>query len=135
MPRTPHTRFDCHPGCSVEAALSLIDGKWKGVILFQLLAGTRRFNELRRLTPSVSQRSLTNQLRELEADGLIARRVHAEVPPRVEYTLTALGRTLEPILLALKAWGDTHLEQFGDSPPQAAATVHSSSPTAIHSSL
>ena len=143
MARTPHSRFDCHPGCAVEAALSLIDGKWKGVILFQLLKRTTRFNELRRLTPSVSQRSLTNQLRELEADGLVARTVHAEVPPRVEYSLTPLGRSLEPILLALKHWGDAHLARFGEDPPDAdgsrsgsteaarVSPVHEISPTAI----
>jgi DNA-binding HxlR family transcriptional regulator len=106
MPRTRQDGRDCSPGCAVEAALRFIDGKWKGVILWHLLRETLRFNQIRRLLPSVTQRMLTNQLRELEADGLVGRRVYAEVPPRVEYSLTERGRTLEPVLLALKAWGD-----------------------------
>ena len=110
MPRARHDRYDCSPGCAVEAALRFIDGKWKGVILWHLLDGTLRFNQLRRLLPGVTQRMLTNQLRELEADGLVHRRVHAEVPPRVEYRLTERGRTLEPVLSALKAWGDAQGE-------------------------
>src|SRR3954462_4366254 len=86
-------------GCSVERALSLIDGKWKIVVLYKLLRGTLRFNELRRLIPNVTQRMLTHQLRELEADGLIIRTVYAQVPPRVEYSLSARGRSLEPVLM------------------------------------
>ena len=108
MPRTRHKRLDCAPGCAVEAALQFIDGKWKGVVLWHLLGGTLRFNELRRLLSSVTPRMLTNQLRELEADGFVERRVYAEVPPKVEYSLTAHGRTLGPALTALKAWGDAH---------------------------
>ena len=110
MPRTRHQRLDCSPGCAVEATLQFIDGKWKGVILWHLLAETLRFNQLRRLLPSVTQRMLTNQLRELEQDGLVTRRVYAEIPPKVEYSLTERGRTLQPVLLALKAWGDAHGE-------------------------
>ena len=108
MPKARHERFDCSPGCAVEATLQFIDGKWKGVILYHLLSRTMRFNELRRAIPSVTQRMLTSQLRELEADGLVLRTVYPEVPPKVEYSLTARGRTLEPVLAALKAWGDTH---------------------------
>lgn len=89
--------------------MSLIDGKWKIIVLYKLLSGTLRFNELRRLIPSVTQRMLTHQLRELEADGLIIRTVYAQVPPRVEYTLSARGRSLEPVLLAMKEWGDANL--------------------------
>lgn len=96
---------NCHYGCSVEAALDVIGNKWKGVILFHLLDGTKRFNELRRLIPSVTQRMLTLQLRELEKDKVINRKVYPEVPPKVEYSLTKLGSTLEPILLALREWG------------------------------
>jgi DNA-binding HxlR family transcriptional regulator len=110
MARIRHDRFDCSPGCSVEATLQLIDGKWKGVVLYHLLEGTLRFNEIRRKLPNVTQRMLTNQLRELEEDGFVARRVYAEVPPKVEYSLTARGRTLEPVIAALKAWGDVHAQ-------------------------
>tara|TARA_R110002020_G_scaffold15555_25_gene55339 strand:+ start:3911 stop:4291 length:381 start_codon:yes stop_codon:yes gene_type:complete len=108
MAKARHERFDCSPGCAVEAALQFIDGKWKGVILYHLLDGTMRFNEIRRAIPSVTQRMLTNQLRELEADELIERTVYAEVPPKVEYSLTERGRSLEPVLLALRAWGKEH---------------------------
>ncbi|AWN47376.1 transcriptional regulator [Methylobacterium terrae] len=114
MARTRHRSLDCSPGCAVEATLQLIDGKWKGVILYHLLdevpepGGALRFNAFRRRMPNVTQRMLTNQLRELEADGLVHRTVYAEVPPRVEYRLTARGRTLEPVIRALKAWGDAH---------------------------
>lgn len=108
-----HSRFDCSPGCAVEAAIGLIDGKWKSVVMFHLLERTLRFNELRRHIPSVTQRMLTNQLRELEEDGLIARKVYAQVPPKVEYSLSPLGRSMAPILLALKAWGDENLDRFG----------------------
>lgn len=107
------SRFDCNPGCSVEATVSLLDGKWKSVILFLLLNSTMRFGELHRATPDATHRVLTNQLRELEADGLIIRTVYAEVPPKVEYSISPLGRTLEPVLVALKAWGDAHMPLFG----------------------
>jgi len=109
MARVRHDRLDCSPGCAVEATLQFIDGKWKGVILYHLLAGTLRFNEIRRRLPSVTPRMLTTQLRELEADGFVARKVFAEVPPKVEYSLTPRGRTLEPVISALKAWGDAHV--------------------------
>ena len=113
MTKAWHSRLDCNPGCPVEATVSLIDGKWKCVILFQLLKETLRFNELRRGTPEVTQRMLTNQLRELEADGLIERKVYAQVPPKVEYSLSPRGRSLEPVLLALKGWGDENIGLFG----------------------
>jgi DNA-binding HxlR family transcriptional regulator len=108
MPRASQ-RTTALSGCSVERTLNLIDGKWKIVVLYKLLRGTLRFNELRRLIPGVTQRMLTHQLRELEADGLIVRTIYAEVPPRVEYSLSARGRSLEPVLMALKAWGDMNL--------------------------
>jgi len=113
MAKAPHSRFDCSPGCSVEAAISLIDGKWKCVVLFHLLDGTLRFNEIRRRAPGVTQRMLTNQLREMEEDGLITRKVYAQVPPKVEYSLSDMGRGLTPILLALKDWGDVNIGLFG----------------------
>ena len=109
MPRIRHRRLDCSPGCPVEGTLDLIDGKWKGVVLYHLFEGTLRFNEIRRRLPNVTQRMLTNQLRELEADGLIIRKIYAQVPPRVEYSLSTRGRTLKPVIKALKAWGDAHL--------------------------
>ncbi|KQS75142.1 transcriptional regulator [Rhizobium sp. Leaf384] len=117
MAKARHSRFDCSPGCSVEAAIGLIDGKWKSVILFHLLSGTLRFNEIRRAIPAVTQRMLTHQLRELEEDGLISRKVYAQVPPKVEYSLSPLGRSMEPVMLALKQWGDAHLGLYGKPKP------------------
>jgi len=102
-------RYDCSGGCPVEAALERIGGKWKGVALFHLLDGTKRYNELKRDIGNVTQRMLTKQLRELEKDGLIARKVYPVVPPHVEYSLTEKGRTLEPILLALRDWGESYV--------------------------
>jgi DNA-binding HxlR family transcriptional regulator len=96
----------CHYSCSVEAALDVIGGKWKGVILFHLLENKKRFNELRRLIPSVSLRMLTLQLRELENDGVILRTVYQQVPPKVEYELTKFGKSLKPILIDLQKWGN-----------------------------
>lgn len=111
MARITHKSFDCTVGCTVEATLNLIGGKWKGVILYRLLVGdVLRFNELRKLLPNITQRMLTNQLRELESDGLVARKIYPEVPPKVEYRLTEYGQTLAPIIHALKEWGDTHIK-------------------------
>ena len=109
MARMRFKRLDCSPGCAVEATLSLIDGKWKGVILYHLLEGTLRFGELRRRMPNVTQRMLTNQLRELEEDGLITRKIYAQVPPRVDYSMTKRGRSLQPVITALKSWGDANI--------------------------
>jgi DNA-binding HxlR family transcriptional regulator len=92
-------------GCPVEVPIALIGGRWKPVILWQMLERPRRNGELRRLIPRISQKMLTQQLRELEADGLVARRVHEQVPPKVVYSLTRQGRTLEPILRAMCDWG------------------------------
>ncbi|TPE44589.1 winged helix-turn-helix transcriptional regulator [Amaricoccus solimangrovi] len=113
MAKARHSRFDCTPGCSVEAAIGLIDGKWKSIILWHLLSGTLRFNEIRRQVENCTPRMLTNQLREMEADGLITRKVYAQVPPKVEYALSDLGRTMEPILRALKDWGDANIGLYG----------------------
>ncbi|MGU3398298.1 winged helix-turn-helix transcriptional regulator [Brucellaceae bacterium D45D] len=123
MSKAKHSRFDCSPSCAVEAAISLIDGKWKSVVLFHLLDGTLRFNELRRQIPGVTQRMLTNQLRELEEDGLINRKIYAQVPPKVEYSLSSLGRSIEPILLALKDWGDTNIDRFKVRPAEYETVV------------
>jgi DNA-binding HxlR family transcriptional regulator len=99
---------DSKTNCSVEASLGVIGGRWKGVVLYWLLGSTLRFGELRRLLPNCSERMLTLQLRELEEDGLVKRTVYAEVPPRVEYELTAFGRSLESVLLGLRDWGDRY---------------------------
>src|SRR4030065_968116 len=107
-----HKRYDCDFGCPVEACVEVIGGKWKGVILFHLLGGTKRFNELSRLMPAVTQRMLTRQLRELEADQIVVRKVYPEVPPKDEYSLTAFGKTLEPVLKMLQGWGANYLEQI-----------------------
>ncbi|HEX7930298.1 MAG TPA: helix-turn-helix domain-containing protein, partial [Sphingomicrobium sp.] len=89
-------RLDSRSDCAVETTLSVIGGLWKPLILFHLLTGKKRFMELARLMPNATQRMLTLQLRELEADGVVARHVFAEVPPKVEYTLTDFGQTLAP---------------------------------------
>ncbi|WP_216204717.1 winged helix-turn-helix transcriptional regulator [Amycolatopsis aidingensis] len=94
--------------CPVEVALEVLGGKWKLVIIEHLRGGTRRFGELRRLMPRITQRVLTRQLRELEADGLVRRTVYPEVPPKVEYTLTELGRSLDPIVARLRQWGERY---------------------------
>jgi len=95
--------------CVVDAALDLIGGKWKGVIVFHLLEGPLRFSAVKRHLPGVTQRMLTKQLRELEAAGLVHRTVYAQVPPRVEYRLTEAGHKLSPVIGALRAWGEAHL--------------------------
>ncbi len=109
-----HERYDCNFGCPVEAALEALGGKWKGLILFHLKNEKRRFNELRRLIPGITQRTLTRQLRDLEADRIVARTVHPEVPPRVEYELTDFGRTLIPILDALYEWGREYIDRLSE---------------------
>jgi len=97
--------YDCHYGCPVEATLDVIGGKWKGVILYHLCARKRRYNELRRLLPDVTQRMLTLALRDLERDGVVRRSVYPEAPPRVEYELTTFGESLRPIVDLMRDWG------------------------------
>ena len=94
------------PACPVETTLALIGDKWKVLILRDLLPGTKRFGELKKSIGSVSQKVLTAQLRDMEQNGLVHREVFAEVPPRVEYSLTELGRSLKPILDAMWNWGE-----------------------------
>ncbi|MDH3666096.1 MAG: helix-turn-helix transcriptional regulator [Paracoccaceae bacterium] len=101
-------RYDCSEGCPVEAALEQIAGKWKGLIIYHLLDGILRFNELSRRVGNVTQRSLTKQLRELEADGIVRRQVFAVVPPKVEYSLTEKGQQLRAAIDALRLWGSQH---------------------------
>ncbi|MGG1949200.1 helix-turn-helix domain-containing protein [Trinickia sp. NRRL B-1857] len=98
--------------CSVAATVDVAGGKWKPLIVHYLMNGTKRFGELQRSIGTVTQRSLTLQLRELELDGIVTREVFAEVPPRVEYSLTEFGRTLAPVLEAMKKWGDTYIERL-----------------------
>jgi len=103
-------RHQVYGNCPVEAALDIIGGKWKAILLFHILDGTKRFGELGRLLPGLTQRMLTTQLRELEADGVIARTVYPQVPPKVEYAITPFGRTLEPLLKELALWADSHVK-------------------------
>lgn len=93
------------PACPVETTLMLISDRWKVLIIRDLLDGTKRFGELKKSIGSISQKVLTSNLREMEADGLVNRKVYAEVPPRVEYTLTDIGYSLKPILDAMVEWG------------------------------
>ncbi len=104
-------KCDWKTGCDVEATIAVIGGLWKPILLFDLLAQRRRFGELCRMTPNATERMITLQLRELEADGVISRHVFAEVPPRVEYELTTFGRSLEPLLLLMREWGSAYKEQ------------------------
>lgn len=96
------------PACPVETTLMLIGDKWKVLILRDLMPGTKRFGELKKSIGHVSQKVLTAQLRDMEASGLVSRRVYAEVPPRVEYSLTELGLSLKPVLDALLRWGEAY---------------------------
>ena len=104
------------PACPVETTLMLIGDKWKVLILRDLMPGTRRFGELKKSIGSVSQKVLTAQLRDMEANGLVHREVYAEVPPRVEYSLTEVGRSLKPILDAMSAWGQGYKAQTSGNP-------------------
>lgn len=110
-PKRRFTNYDCNNGCPVESALEQISGKWKGLVIYHLMDETLRFNELKRRISAVTQRSLTKQLRELEADGIVQRTVHAVVPPRVDYNLTDKGRGLREIINALYTWGAAHPRQ------------------------
>lgn len=101
------------PACPVETTLTLIGDKWKVLILRDLLTGTKRFGELRRSVGQVSQKVLTAQLRQMEESGLLNRKVYAEVPPRVEYSLTELGHSLFPILNAMQTWGENYKQALG----------------------
>ena len=96
------------PACPVEITLSLMADKWKFLIIRDLLTGTKRFGELQRSIGRVSQKVLTNNLRQMEQSGLIIRKVYAEVPPRVEYSLTDLGKSLKPILDSMVNWGEDY---------------------------
>ena len=98
-------------GCFFDITIDLIGGKWKPIIIWQLgTKGTKRFSELKKLLPQITQKMLTQQLRELESDGLVERRVYPQVPPKVEYSLTAMGESLMPILRMMHGWGKSYYE-------------------------
>lgn len=119
-----HQIFDI---CPVEVTADVIGGKWKPLILFYTSQQTRRFNELRRLIPGVTQQMLTLQLRELERDGIIHREVYAQVPPKVEYSQTELGRSLMPLLWQMFVWGERYMrlkQEQGGQTTGATARQH-----------
>lgn len=99
--------------CPAESTVQLIGGRWKIVILWYLFQDVRRFSELQRALTGVSQKVLTQQLRELERDGIVARKVFPQVPPKVEYSITPLGLSLKPIVEAMHQWGATHRSSAG----------------------
>jgi DNA-binding HxlR family transcriptional regulator len=101
------------PACPVATTVQLIGNKWKLYILRNLLAGTQRFGELRKTIPGISQKVLTQNLRAMEADGIITRTVYAEVPPRVEYELSELGNSMRPIIAAMEEWGQYYQAHAG----------------------
>jgi len=94
--------------CPVAVTVDVIGGKWKGLILYHIVPGPRRFNELRRLMPDITQRMLTLQLRELERDGIVHREIYQQIPPKVEYSFTEFGETLKPIIFLMRDWGDEY---------------------------
>lgn len=106
-------RHDPKSGCAVEVTLSVIGGLWKPIILFHLLEKKLRFMQITRRVPNATQRMLTLQLRELEADGVIVRHVYPQVPPKVEYELTEFGRSLAPVLITLRDWGEAYQRERG----------------------
>ena len=97
--------------CAIEITIDLIAGKWKALILCHLSIGTTRFSALNRTFPHITQKMLTQQLRELEEDGLVTRTVYAQVPPKVEYSLTVFGESLMPVIRSMSEWGKQYLEQ------------------------
>jgi DNA-binding HxlR family transcriptional regulator len=101
---------------SVETTLKVIGGKWKPVILCHLTEGTKRFGELNREMPEITQKMLTQQLRELEQDGIVHRKVYTQVPPKVEYSLTEYGQSIRELLDVMAQWGSRHLERIGEKP-------------------
>ena len=104
------------PACPVETTLMLIGDRWKVLIIRDLLDGTKRFGELKKSVGTISQKVLTANLRAMEMQGLLTRKVYAQVPPKVEYTLTETGYSLKPVLDALKAWGTQYKESFNEGP-------------------
>jgi DNA-binding HxlR family transcriptional regulator len=110
MRKQRYSSYELSSGCGVEACVEVIGGKWKGVILHHLMtSGVLRFNEIQRMKPNLSPRVLTAQLRELEQDGVIVRKVYPVVPPKVEYSLSKAGESLKPLIKTMQEWGDEHL--------------------------
>lgn len=108
--------------CSVELTLQIIGGKWKPIIIFRLgNDGVLRFSEIKRSIPNITQKMLTQQLRELEADGIVNRKVYAQVPPKVEYSLTEMGKSVMPVISKLCAWGKDYEEWFAANLQRAEA--------------
>jgi DNA-binding HxlR family transcriptional regulator len=101
-------------GCLVETTLAVIGGRWKVLVLQQLFEGVKRFNALHRALAGITHKTLTQQLREMEADGIIGRKVYAQIPPKVEYSLTPLGKTLKPVLTAMHTWAERHGKALRD---------------------
>jgi DNA-binding HxlR family transcriptional regulator len=101
-------------GCPVETAIEIIGGRWKVLILQELFGGTRRFSELHRALSGVSHRTLTQQLRELESHGIVRRKVHRQVPPKVEYSLTPVGETLQPVIAVMHEWAEGYTKKRVD---------------------
>ncbi|MBW4438450.1 MAG: helix-turn-helix transcriptional regulator [Pleurocapsa minor GSE-CHR-MK-17-07R] len=102
--------------CPIETTLAILGGKWKPVILYHLFDHTRRFGELQRLIPQVTREMLTQHLRELEADGIVQRKIYHQVPPKVEYSLSPLGQTLKPMLVMMHEWAVTFRSENAPAP-------------------
>jgi len=123
MRKQRHAPADATLPCPIELALDVMGGKWKAVILYRLSGRVVRFTALKRELCRITQRTLTQQLREMEADGLVLRKIYAEVPPRVEYALTRRGESLLPALDALRSWSEAELSvPLPDMPAPAPAT-------------
>jgi len=99
--------------CALDVTMSFVGGKWKSVVLWYLVGGKKRFGELKKRIPNITEKMLANQLRAMEEDGFVKRTVYAEVPPRVEYELTEQGETLVPLLQEIAKWGKSRADQFG----------------------
>lgn len=104
--------------CPVETTLSLLSGKWKVMVIYYLLEGTKRFNQLQRDLNGITHRTLSKQLKEMEADGLIIRTDYKEIPPRVEYSLSPLGQSLDSVLSSMHAWGERYDKKAGSKTPK-----------------
>ena len=113
MTQKPDIDCPCAIHCPVEATINLIGGKYKTLILWKLMSGKMRFSALRREIPNATPKMLTQQLRELESDGLIERKVFPVVPPKVEYSLTSFGKSIKPVLESMYTWGDIYLLRHG----------------------